>query len=411
MHRLHELLEQATEPGAMTGLAWSELTELVEGSPHLVLHPPRLWGAIAEQLLGELVVAENTAWLQRQEAMSRLLEHSSAGRYATEVCIALADDVDSPVVVEPLSLLEITDHPAANSYVLRQLQHPASDRAHYGALLATVRKAAHGHFCEDDWPHLVACLRQTMTDPDVPQPLRPLVLQVAAALARTVPGAAAVLGNQRPAGVGLTRHHSTESAVIQTVSNRIAAAAQRELSDETGAMDVTLVRLVKESLYHSNPDHRLVAALLISATPYREPVARALQAEVTAHLTRRSDADHTVALQAMTLLGVDLHRQLVQDILLGTGFSVALRHAAAWAVPHCAGQYTEPQWRRILARQVDAWTREPSDLTEGILQGVTYGIGTDGHQRLLAEIQVSLRMPASARRTASWLLRTPRPDR
>ena len=141
---LHRLLERARTPAAMSGAQWSYLTELVALQPNLVLHPPSLWRDLAGQLLSELSVAVFGEWWQRQEAMSRLLQHPHASPHAIAACIELANDPDSPVVIEPMSLLEAANHPVSNHYILDQVGNPNDHRALHGALLALVRKVSQG---------------------------------------------------------------------------------------------------------------------------------------------------------------------------------------------------------------------------------------------------------------------------
>ena len=108
--RLFQLLRAAETGAALTGLEWAELAEIVRATPGLLVYP-EIWTRIAGRLLEELVVADRKEWLLRQEAMSRLLEHPQAARYAVERCIALVGDPSSPAVFEPMALLEVTTLP------------------------------------------------------------------------------------------------------------------------------------------------------------------------------------------------------------------------------------------------------------------------------------------------------------
>jgi hypothetical protein len=410
-HRLlHELLDRATAAGQMTGVAWGDLTELIEAQPGLVLHPPRLWLGIAELLLSELVISEDSAWLQRQEAMSRLLEHRVAGAHAVAACIALADDRSSPVVVEPLSLLDVTAHADANRYLIGQVTHPHSERSMRGALLAAVRKVRHGHFGDADLSQLATGVVSWMAEQTLDQTMRALVVEVGHNLGRREAGAAALRQALRtnPAAQRLwSTGASAEPTVTRGVSRRVAALTQAAAPDCAAGADETLAFLVDETLHSPNPDKRLLASSLIAATPLREPFARALLSEITAELARRGERLPAAGLWALTVLKVSVHRPLVYDILVQPGFSATVRHAAAWATPHCAGHFSVAAWRAILARQYRAWAHTPSDLGEGTLHAITYGIGTDGHRELLAEIRADVTMPGAARATAHWLLNAP----
>ncbi|WP_203996239.1 hypothetical protein [Virgisporangium aurantiacum] len=407
-NQLYELLDRATGDGVLSGGDWGRLTELVAARPQLELYPPRLWRELADRLLAELVIAVNTAWLQRQEAMSRLLEHPAAQRHAVAACVALADDQTAPAVIEPLSLLDVTAHPDANRYVLDQLTRPHNERAMYGALLAAVRKVGQAHFRDEEWGELVRCVGAAMTDFEFSHTLLPLVVDLAHRLTG-VPSHADKLRRALPASsvarLIWTVRRTSEPTAARSVSRRIANRAQSQLTCEEPGTDEILATLVEESLFLANPDQRMVASMLIAASPYQLPVARVLLDETKADLTRRGrNYPTTAALRNLTQLNVDIHRPLIHHILAEPGFNANIRHDAAWATPHMPGRYPAKDWLEIVNTQLATWRQTRTDLGEGIIQGLTYGIGTDGHRQILTQIRDSLEMPVSARRTAAWLL-------
>ncbi|MEV4400719.1 hypothetical protein AB0J66_00860 [Actinoplanes sp. NPDC049598] len=372
--RLHELLDLATSRHPLTGPQWGELTDLVEERPGLVLHPAALWRAIGEKLLADLITSEGTAWLQRQEAASRLLEHPAAGRPMIEACIDLVEDRRSPAVIEPLSLLDVTADPAANAYVLRHLETPDSDRHHQGALLAAVRKIERGHFAGDQWERLTRAVSVAGADGETGRLL------------------AAVHRARADETDTVRRAPADETGAVTPAGRRAAEEATARLGPAGGA-DPVLAALVSTALDGVAVDRRVFAAMTIAQSPFQEPVSEVLLAGARRDLARRSGGDPARALQTMTMLGTGVHRPLLLDLLTGPGHDLAARRAAAWAMPHCGGRFTERQWRRILAGQRDT----------SVVHGVTYGIGTDGHQRLLAEIAADPSMPEIARTTARWL--------
>jgi hypothetical protein len=157
--RLHELFDLVASDDAMTGLDWGELTERIAGRRDLVVYPRTLWSVIAGRLLSELTTSEGTEWLQRQEAACRLLEHPASRAAMVGACIDLVEDATSPAVIEPLTLLDTVDDPAANAYVLRQLEEPRDGRRYRGALMAAVRKIEHGHFAGEQRARLARSVR------------------------------------------------------------------------------------------------------------------------------------------------------------------------------------------------------------------------------------------------------------
>lgn len=373
--RLHELLEVATAPGPLTGREWGTLTELVEARPGLILHPPGLWETVAAKLLDELTRHEGTGWLQRQEAASRLLEHPTAGRHTVHACLDLINDRSSPAVVEPMALLDVRSDPAGNAFVLRQLESPDSDRHHRGALLAAVRKISDAHFEGDQWSRLARALDASPAGDDTGC----LVTSARTALAERFSAAP----SQPSAPTSPTG-----------VAERVAATVS--------APDPVLAALVGQALGPS-VDERLVAAMTIAQSPHRAGVAAALLVEARRALTGRRGTDVPTILQTLTLLGADIHRPLLFGLLADGGHDDRVRQAAAWATAHCPGRFTGQQWRRILHRQAAAWQDRPVALNESVLHGVAYGIGTDHHRDLLAQIAADGRLPASARTTATWL--------
>lgn len=408
--RLDELLDRALGGGEITGTDWGRLTELIAARQELEFYPRHLWRDLADRLLDELVVAVGSAWLQRQEAMSRLLEHTTARQHAVAACIAFAEDPSTTAVIEPLSLLDVTADATANEYVLRQISRPDSDRAMQGALLAAIRKVSHGHFRDNEWSHLASSLSSTISDPALHPALAPLAVDVGRRLTRRLPN---VKSLNRSLSAVTDVHHtwpsrrSTGLQPAHVASRRIAARAQSQLATDIDAGDEVLTELVGETLFGSNPDRRMVTSMLLGASPYRQPMAYAILDAVTADLAGRGQTYPLAAsLRAITQLNVDIHRPLIQDILVQPGFTAIARHAAAWATPFCTGQQSSEAWRKVLAVQVAAWREQPSELAEGIVHGVVQGIGTDGQRPLLVEIQNNPDLPLSARTTASWMLRT-----
>jgi hypothetical protein len=378
--RLHELIDLATSGDAMTGVQWGALTESVAGRRDLVLHPPALWSVIAHRLLAELTAQEGTGWLQRQEAACRLLEHPAARPSMVRACIDLVEDPGQPAVIEPLTLLDAAADPAANAYVLRELETPRDDRRYRGALMAAIRKIEYGHFAGEHRVRLARFVRSPPTA-DGEGETGVLLDRVRTAYAR---GA--------PAG----------PPVISEGARRIAMAAVSTLGDGDRAVPV-LSALTGQALGEHSGELRVVAAMAIAHSPYREPVSVALRADVRLAMARRTGDDLSPALQTLTILGSDRHRPILYDLLTGPGHTPTARLAAAWALPHCAGRFTVPQWQRILDSQVTAWSRRPAAAAESVLRGIAYGIGTDDQRGLLAGLEGSLALPPAVRATAAWL--------
>jgi hypothetical protein len=412
--RLFHLLDRVTAGDTMTGADWSALTELVAARPELELYPPSVWRDITDRLLDEMVEAVGIEWLQRQMAMSRLIRHRAACRHAVAGCIAHAADPASLLVVEPLSLLDNTADPAANRYVLRQLKHPDGGRALEGALNAALRKVSRRHFQPQESDELMMSLTALMDDSATNGAILALSIEVVRRLARQ-PTYAGIVPRRLPSAA--VAHHVwtsrrlAEPGTAQTASTRIAARVRDDEAHDTGDADTTFATLAEQALFVPDPDLNLAAAMMIGATPYRIPFTRTLLDEVKSDLARQGGSyPLATALSVLTLLGVDIHRTLIQDLLTKRGAGATLRQAAAWATPFCPGAFPERTWRQIFDVQVAAWQRNPTTTNGSVLHGVAFGIGTERNRAMLTHIREHPHAPQSARATAaSWLHRIPVP--
>jgi len=183
---------------------------------------------------------------------------------------------------------------------------------------------------------------------------------------------------------------------------RVAVDAVSMMSDDDRVVPV-LSPLVGQALGEHSGEQRVVASMAIASSPYREPVAVTLLADVRRSVARRTGEDLSPALQALTVLGSDLHRPILFDLLTGPGHGSAARMAAAWALPHCAGRFTVRLWQQILDRQREAWRRHPTAANESVLRGIAYGVGTDGHPALMTRIEEDAGLPPAVRSTVAWV--------
>ena len=153
----------------MSGADWDRLTGLVAVQPSLMLVPSRLWTDMSTRLLEELIASTGQAWMQRSEALHRLLGHPVGQSAAIAACTDLVADSASQIFVEPMAVLDASAHPDASRHVLNQLTRPLNARSQYGALLACVRKLRDGHFTAEQqrrsWPPCCrnSCARRTPT--------------------------------------------------------------------------------------------------------------------------------------------------------------------------------------------------------------------------------------------------------
>jgi transcriptional regulator with XRE-family HTH domain len=408
--RLHDLLDRALRSGAMSSSSWLELTSLVRRRPELVLHPPRLWDAITENLLSELVIAEDTAWLARQESLSRLLEHPAAAPHAVDSCVAMAKDDAVPVHLEPTSLLDVTPVVSANRFVWTQVVRPDNANLLQGALLAAVSKSRRGHFRNSEKVAMlgaaVELLNSDAIDPALALPAAELAGVLWAQCADSPPAKSSRPFPGTGAQIWLP-HRRADMADVNALCARIALRAQAGLDAEPLPSDDLLPDLVRGTLFSSNLDDRLYSAMLLAATPYRRPLIGVLLDELSSGLLRRHEPVVLSVFQALNTLNSTEHQTIVCRLLLDDSTGIRLRQAAARSMPHHAGHLTASCWARIARCQLDNYLRCPSPEHAAVLHSIVYGISTDGHRGLAAEIRDDARIPAQVRAAARWWINIP----
>jgi len=407
-----ELLERATTADVMSGHDWDRLTS------HLVAFreafvPQAVWTHLAERLLSEQLIARSVAWYQRYESFNRLLAHGRAQQAAMAACAAVAADPTYQVRVEPMSVLDASDHAEAGRLVLRELTAPSSVPSTFGALIATLRKTQLGHFDHGQLNQLQPALVELIHDPTLRSPVHALAVE----LLRQLPD-----GQRRGAGRrlhGLVEADATlqqvftagslaapdvGQVIVARVVNRAVAGLPRHVP---GFDDDVLPQLIDDALHNPDPDVRLAAGQHLGSSPYRGPVADAIAAELT-NSHALTDPDRAPAL--LWLLGAtsrESDRVLAERLLLSRGLPPTLTTAAARAVGHFVGTSGDEFFRRALNAYTRAWRTTRSPLHENVLRGLVYAFGIARNVALLQRTAGDTDLPGSTRQAAAWWMDRP----
>jgi hypothetical protein len=315
-------------------------------------------------------------------------------------------------VVEVISALDSTPHPDAGAHVLRQLAHPTSPAAGYGALLACVRKTRQRHLSPAQTRRLALLLADLLGDPEQLASVRPLAAdilrqlpdQLPRSVSRRLAGAAAVpvLGHVLDAG----RLVATDSA--QGVSRRLANLTMAAMPVDRGrAVTGPLPLLIEEVLFSPVPDTRLFTTMLLGSTPYRAPLAAALAARLRSPgVLADADLSHAV-FGALRVLGGRQERRTVERMVTDPGLPPHVPVQAAHALGHIGGSSSDGFWVQAIGRHGDAWERHGPVSTQ-VLDGLVYALGMARHDRLLTRVRRDPAAPAPARAAAAWWLNIPR---
>ncbi|SNY40267.1 hypothetical protein [Paractinoplanes atraurantiacus] len=410
--RTEDLLYQAVDGAVMAGGDWTDLTGGLLAAPRIVLFPRDTWSGLAERLLAEMVIAESTGWLQRIEALQRLLRHPHGRPAVIRAVGDLIRDGTNQVFVDPLTLLESVGHPEATGHLLRQIADPTNEHARRGAWCSAAEKIRRGHFS----PAELNFLSRQATDLLTGEAPHPGCRVAAAELLRQTRGdvASKFTGVLRKAADddAVTRHvlrrgRMAAAEAAATVIERLAGHAVSRLPREGLAEDPLLEVLLDEMLFHPQVSRRLLAAQFIEATPYRPLIAGALVAEL-GRCSASSPALACAILQALSTVGDPEARTLVQKLVLATGIPPEVTEAAAWSLGHLRGESPVAFWSTALARQLGNTPVGPSALSLSSARGLVYGLGVSRNTAMLRRLSSSAAGEPAVRTAAAWWLRTPR---
>ncbi|MFF7332336.1 XRE family transcriptional regulator [Streptomyces sp. NPDC008150] len=399
--RTADLLDAVTSRTVVAAADWDDLTATLTARPGLWLRPGD-WYTLCERLLTETVISDGTGWKQRFEAFSRLLHHPAAQRHAIAACADAAHVPDAQALVETVCLLDTSAHADAAHHVLAQLRDPVNDDAFHGALLACVRKLAHGHFTPEQAGAVSAVCADLLHDTSVRyDDARALaaVLLGSVAPEDLVPSAHAALRRGLP-GTGGPPPVPADPWLVRRVADATVAALPREIPRFE---DAVLPVLVREVLYAPVSDVRMHAALLLAATPYRAPLARALKTEVV-----RSPGTRLLLrlLTALRNLGADTERPWAERLVLHPLTPAPVAGAAAQALGHLGGRSDDTFWTAAIARH----TPLPGSTNRAgvhVLRGLVYALGMSGDTVRLAGLAGSRAQPDEVRAPARWWGRVP----
>jgi hypothetical protein len=388
--RLDSYLDRVCAPTVMSGSDWDDLTELLATRPAAYL-PGRTWREIAQRLLAEMLVACGQAWLQRFEAVNRLLAHPAAQGALIDACAVAAADRNNQVMISTVAALGHSNHRDSISVLLHQLTNPTDDRALWGTLSALFEAATLKQLTPDQRRRATRTLREIAA---AGGPFGLMADEILQAL-WTLAGPVAIGCGGRQYGV-----REPVSLVAQRVAH--AAAAALATAPETFTDDV-FPQLVEELLFDPSEEARLEVSTLIAASPYRAGIAKALSAELRRGRTLTGDPERSgTLLSALRMMGGRPERGLIERIVLADGLPGPTVSVAAYALGHFTGLPPDSWWDTAISKHLADWHRTKSQTSVAALRGLAYSAGVNGNRTPLHRLKSDPATPPAVRAAADW---------
>jgi hypothetical protein len=411
--RIEELLDRAGRSDPMTGADWDELTGHLAVRPSLILVPSQLWTDLAERLLAEMMVADGLGWMQRSEALHRLMAHPVGQAAAVAACANAIASPGNNVFIEPMAILDASLHPDANRLVLAELTRPTNVRTRYGALLACVRKVRDGHFNADQMTTVRSALDDIITGGDAHVSTVALAVDVLRRLPTPVRAGASrrlhqLLAADRTLSEVMSAGRLAAAGSSSVVVNRVVQATTAEgLREPPGFVDELLPTLVDEMLFSPVLDTSLLASLLVRSSPYAPGYAVALASEL-ANPRIVSDTQLACAmLGTLRSVGRAEQRPLVERLVLSPGLRGEVTLAAVSCLAHVGGRSTDEFWGEALSRHGRIWRQHRTRLAADSLTTLVYGMGVARNFGMLTRVRADDTAPQPAREAAAWWLAQP----
>ncbi|MER5888763.1 hypothetical protein ABT160_33475 [Streptomyces sp. NPDC001941] len=399
--RLDELLDRVLGEDVVTGVEWDELTSRLTTEGYRVT-PSASRTALCERLLDETIASSGLPWMQRFEALSRLLAHGHWAEDIISLCADAARDPYQAGLIEVVCLLDGSDRPAATATVLRQLLRPTNGDAHLGALLASVRKLRGGHFRPEEATTVARAVAGLVHE----SAMAPEIAELVGALIGSLP----LSQRERTAFTRRTTAHAGVQEVVRhgrlvepgagrVVLARVLSRVPALPAAHAGP-DAVLANLVDEVLHHPVPDVRLYSAMLLRASPYREAVAASVAAELRSSATLAA-AERTIPLlQCLRVLGGPRQREAVMGLTVARGLPDSVVRAAIHAIGHVEGLSSQHYWHQLLRHHATGRRFQDAELKR-----LVYGMAMAGEAEILRHFATEGSGPLSA--LAAWWTNLP----
>lgn len=401
---LGDILDRALGEDPMDADGWDEITADLDAARILLPAADPRWATLAERLVTELSIAEDSAWLRRGEASVRLIGDRDNTAAVIASCAALAADPRNQMPAEPLTLLEISPHPDAARQVIRQISDPTSESARRGAWWSAAQKSHRPHLRPPERVAFVKHAGDLLAGYQGHPSCRMSAADVLRQLGARSPALLKRLGEDDAARSILTSGRVAAEDVTAPYVRRLTAEILAWMPREVFTEEPILSRLLSDVLFEARIDVQIMALRRIWATPYRFPTAKVLAGQLDSREVRDDETLTRAILAGLASLGTPAHRRMFEALAFSGRTSPNIRNACVWHLAHIAGTSSDRFWAELITRHV-ADRSDP--LAEHTARGVVYALGVHRRFTELRALHADPTSPAVIKDAAFWWLNTP----
>jgi hypothetical protein len=270
--RLDGLIELA-EDGLAKAADWQELGWHLAAVPlvHLRAHT---WETLTQRVINILPRSVKVPYRQYSIAALNIASVPRAQDFLTDAVDAHLSTPGVQVLTNPIGLLDQLPTRRAAELVLDLIEHPPTEAVFALAVWVAAQKVSRGDFSPEERTRLdMLVLRLWRANPaKAAEDLAELIASLPEGLRSTLTNAATKAGRTK-LGYAVETGEDLGSAMARGLSNDVAEAARAGApGDPSYDGDRMLVRLVREALFHRDSERRHLASLLISASPFGDPI-------------------------------------------------------------------------------------------------------------------------------------------
>ncbi|MGR6318779.1 hypothetical protein Q2K19_32115 [Micromonospora soli] len=125
--------------------------------------------------------------------------------------------------------------------------------------------------------------------------------------------------------------------------------------------DRLLPALLDEMLFSPVFDVRMYAAMLLSGTPYRQPLAAALASELAISAASGPTEEALTVIEALRIVGTSEQRPMIERLTTATGLPSVIALAATQTIGHIGGRSSDHYWRQAIEHHTYRWRQSRSN--------------------------------------------------